>query len=51
MAKAGMARPNYHDRPNNEVPPVPELQGKAKFTKKKAGPFRIRRDDGSYSGR
>ena len=48
MAKKGMARPNYHDRPNNEVRPVPELPGKAKHTKKKAGPALYRDEDGNY---
>ena len=41
MAKKGMKRPEI-DRnrpPKNEIPPVPELQGKAKFTKEKAKPL------------
>lgn len=49
MAKAGMRRPDpedYHGTeakqrnhfPKNEVTPVPEIQGKAKKTKKKAKP-------------
>ncbi len=39
MAKKGMARPERTDTPKNEVPPVPELQGKAKHGKKKAAPI------------
>lgn len=40
MAKQGMSRPERtHAQPRNEVPPVPELQGKAKRTKKKASPI------------
>ncbi len=40
MAKQGMKRPEYtHAHPKNEVPPVPELQGKAKRTKEKAKPI------------
>lgn len=38
MAKKGMARPNW-THPRNDVPPVPELQGKAKHTKKPARPI------------
>ena len=49
MAKAGMRRPDPKDPhgtesnhkthiPKNDVHPVPELQGKAKRTKDKAGP-------------
>ena len=35
MSKQGMARPDRtHTRPRNDVPPVPELQGKAKHGKK-----------------
>lgn len=35
-----MARPDWtHTRPRNEVPPVPELQGKAKHSKKPAPPI------------
>lgn len=31
MAKQGMSRPDWtHTHPKNEVPPVPQLQGKAK---------------------
>lgn len=40
MAKKGMARPNWtHTKPRNEVPPVPEIQGKAKHGKKAAKPI------------
>lgn len=39
MAKQGMARPDWTKRPRNDAPPVPELQGKAKHTKKKANPI------------
>ena len=40
MAKKGMARPDWtHTHPRNDVPPVPELQGKAKRTKAKANPI------------
>lgn len=40
MAKKGMARPDWtHTHPRNDVPPVPELQGKAKHTKVKASPI------------
>lgn len=40
MSKQGMARPDWtHTHPRNDVPPVPELQGKAKHTKKKANPI------------
>lgn len=39
MAKQGMKRPEYTKvGENNVVPPVPELQGKAKHTKQKANP-------------
>ena len=39
MAKKGMARPNWtHTKPRNTVPPVPELQGKAKHGKEPAKP-------------
>ena len=49
MAKAGMRRPSPKEPhgteskqitniPNNDEPPVPEIQGKAKHTKAKAGP-------------
>lgn len=37
MAKKGMKRPDWTQlSPKNDVPPVPELQGKAKSGKKKA---------------
>ena len=40
MAKQGMSRPDRtHTQPRNEAAPVPELQGKAKHTKKKANPI------------
>lgn len=40
MAKKGMARPDYTDKPHkNDVSPVPEIQGKAKHTKKSANPI------------
>ena len=39
MSKQGMARPNCtHTKPKNDVPPVPELQGKAKHGKEHAKP-------------
>jgi hypothetical protein len=49
MAKAGMRRPDPKEPqgtesnrkthiPKNDVPPVPELQGKAKHSKDKAKP-------------
>lgn len=40
MAKQGMARPDRtHTKPKNDLPPVPEIQGKAKHGKKKANPI------------
>ena len=40
MAKQGMARPEWtHTQPRNDLPPVPELQGKAKKTKARAKPI------------
>ena len=39
MAKQGMSRPDWTKAPKNSAPPVPELQGKAKHTKKKANPI------------
>ena len=42
MAKQGMARPERtHTKPKNEMPPVPELQGKAKNSKQPANPIVI----------
>ena len=40
MTKQGMARPERtHTKPKNEIPPVPELQGKAKNSKQSANPI------------
>lgn len=40
MAKKGMARPERtHTQPRNDVPPVPEIQGKAKSGKKHVLPI------------
>ena len=40
MDKQGMARPERtHTKPKNEMPPVPELQGKAKNSKQPANPL------------
>lgn len=40
MAKKGMARPNWtKQQPDNEVSPVPQIQGKARSGKKKANPI------------
>ncbi len=40
MAKKGMKRPEWtHTRPKNDLPPVPELQGKEKSGKEKAKPI------------
>ena len=40
MAKKGMKRPEWtHTQPRNQTDPVPELQGKAKHTKKHANPI------------
>ena len=40
MAKQGMKRPDYTKlHPRNEVPPVPQIQGKAKSGKEKAKPI------------
>lgn len=37
MAKQGMKRPSRtHTKPKNDMPPVPEIQGKAKHGKQKA---------------
>ena len=39
MAKQGMKRiERTHVKPRNEMPPVPEIQGKAKSGKEKATP-------------
>lgn len=39
VAKQGMARPDRtHTQPKNEIPPVPEIQGKARSGKKDANP-------------
>ncbi len=39
MAKKGMKRPEITKKKSkNDVPPVPEIQGKAKHTKQKADP-------------
>ena len=50
LAKAGMKRPDPSEphgtesnkkqkHPKNDMPPVPEIQGKAKHGNKKAGPI------------
>ena len=40
MAKQGMKRPEYtHPAPKNEMPPVPEIQGKAKHGKVHVNPI------------
>ena len=40
MAKKGMARPDWtHTHPKNDVPPVPEIQGKAKHGRERAKPI------------
>ncbi|SFP22818.1 hypothetical protein SAMN05216343_104173 [Oscillibacter sp. PC13] len=40
MAKRGMARPDWtHTKPRNDVPPVPEIQGKAKHGKEPVKPI------------
>ena len=39
MPKKGMARPNWtHTQPRNQMPPVPEIQGKAKHGHEQAKP-------------
>ncbi len=48
MAKKGMARPDWtHLHPKNDASPVPEIQGKAKSSKKKANPI-IAGTEGAY---
>lgn len=40
MSKRGMARlDRTHTKPRNDLPPVPEIQGKAKSGKEKANPI------------
>ena len=40
MAKKGMSRPDWtHIQLRNEVPPVPQIQGKAKHGKERAKPI------------
>ena len=40
MPKQGMKRPSRtHVKPKNDLPPVPEIQGKAKSGKEKAKPL------------
>ena len=40
MAKQGMARPEWtHVKPENEVSPVPAIQGKARHGKAQARPI------------
>ncbi len=40
MPKQGMARPDRtHPKPENDVSPVPEIQGKAKHGKQPANPI------------
>ena len=40
MAKQGMKRPEHtHPAPKNDMPPVPEIQGKAKSGKRDANPI------------
>jgi len=40
MSKQGMAQPDRtHAAPRNDLPPVPEIQGKAKHGKKAARPI------------
>lgn len=39
MAKKGMKRPDWtHTQPRNEMDPVPEIQGKAKYGRERARP-------------
>lgn len=40
MAKKGMVRPDWtHTHPRNDLPPVPEIQGKAKHGKAHVKPI------------
>lgn len=39
MAKQGMKRPETTSPPKNDVPPVPEIQGKAKRGNERANPI------------
>lgn len=40
MAKKGMARPEWtHTKPHNDLPPVPQIQGKARHGKKHVKPI------------
>ena len=40
MSKQGMKRPDdRHDKPKNDVAPVPEIQGKAKHGNERANPI------------
>lgn len=40
MAKKGMARPEWtHTKPRNEVPPVPQIQGKANTERRMQSPL------------
>lgn len=40
MAKKGMSRPERNQgQPRNDLPPVPQIQGKAKHGKEKAPPI------------
>lgn len=40
MPKKGMARPDWtHTKPKNELPPIPEMDGKIKSGKEKAKPI------------
>ena len=40
MPKKGMARPDWtHTKRHNQMPPVPEIQGKAKYGHEQAKPI------------
>lgn len=39
MSKQGMKRPEIRTQPKNKVPPVPELEGKAKHGNERANPI------------